>query len=118
MKETVFQSIIQGVAEQTTDGGGETNEAGLTNNRLSKCELRGGSSVQDKDAPALDSESLEWWGRPINYWSSIEIALAFGAALTARTRSSVTDKFVNVFTTSGGESINKTMAKLASCVNY
>jgi len=114
VKETVFQCIIQGVAEQTTVGGVETNEAGLANNRLSKYELRRGSSLQVKDAPALDTASLAWWGRPFNHWSSIEIALAFGAALTARTRSSVTDKFENVFTMSGGVSINKTMAKLAS----
>jgi len=54
----------------------------------------------------------------VNHWSSIKNVLAFGETLTARTRSSVTDKFVNVFNMSGGVSISKTMAKSASFVNY
>ena len=120
-------------ASHTTVGGVETQtDAALAANGLSKSDLRRGSKLQvldsSADAGAVDAGSRLWWRRDLALWTNVEISLACGAAIVARSRKAVSDHFRiggttgqglavgcnNVFTLSGGISTNKTLAKLAS----
>ena len=140
----------------TAIGGIETmSSATIAMNQLSKDELRKGSHFQSCDNPTnenshnensnkerkleLDYGSTQWWNRPLDDWTDIEIRLACGSALSAKARQSVQSKFeqvicsdnlytepgpsshapapataASIFTLSGGISTNKTLAKLAS----
>jgi nucleotidyltransferase/DNA polymerase involved in DNA repair len=113
---SLFQQVIKDYASLTIIGGMETNEAGLANNALTKDDLRRGSSLQvlDSKQSSMDTGSLSWWNRSHEEWANDEMALAMGAALSAKARAFTGETFQSVYTLSGGISSNKVMAKLAS----
>mmetsp|Transcript_18898 Transcript_18898/g.28726 ORF Transcript_18898/g.28726 Transcript_18898/m.28726 type:complete len:780 (-) Transcript_18898:197-2536(-) len=105
---------------KTTIGGiEELSECASRANRLSKDEVRKGSSCQVLELK-LDLGSAAWWNRPLQKWTEIEIRLACGSALAANARETVRTTFrskemdADVYSLSCGISTNKTLAKLAS----
>lgn len=112
-----YDEVFNQAALETTIGGMESSNSGIATNKLSKDDIRKGSSLQVIDSAQHNSDpaSMSWWEKgKFDKWSKVEQSLALGTVIASRARSHVLRHFDSVFTLSGGISINKTMAKLAS----